>query len=672
MSHHLRFRQVHLDFHTSPAIPDIGVGFHKQQWQDTLKKGHVDSITLFASCHHGWSYYDTKIGKRHPALDFDLLRAQFDASKEIDVNAPIYLTAGLHNMMADAHPEWRELSVDGSYAGRTQSPLEAGFKNMCFNTPYLDHLCEQIREVVTLFPNCDGIFLDIIDQGPCCCQSCMESMQQKGFDPQSDEDRKTHAKLVLENYYIQTTKAATDDNPDMPIFHNSGHISRGDNDILKYFSHLELESLPTGGWGYDHFPMSAKYCKKIDKDLLGMTGKFHTTWGEFGGYKHPNALRYECAAMLAFGSKCSVGDQLHPNGTLDDSTYDIIGAGYKEVKEKEAWCTDTVNVADIALISSDAVNQCRDSDADIGACRLLLESHYLFDIIDADMAFDGYKLLILPDNIRVSADLESKLDAYLDQGGKLLLTGESGLNEAGTEFVVDIGAKYAGKNEFEPDYLMAIDELTPDITRSPLVMYTASQKIVAEPGRSLGKVCNTYFNRIYKHFSSHQHTPNNPKDCQYDCGTLNRNILYLAHPVFTIYRRLGAVAYKQYVVKAINQILGDGNSLITNLPSTARVSLMNQEKENRSVLHLLYANTINRGGAMQLPGDNLESQASSFEVIEEMLPLHDVEVTLKLDKPVTKVTLEPQGEELEFSSIGDQVSLKIDEFSCHQMVVLNY
>jgi hypothetical protein len=54
---------------------------------------------------------------------------------------------------------------------------------------------------------------------------------------------------------------------------------------------------------------------------LGMTGKFHTTWGEFGGFKHPNALRYECAAMLAYGAKCSVGDQLHPLGRMDESTY---------------------------------------------------------------------------------------------------------------------------------------------------------------------------------------------------------------------------------------------------------------------------------------------------------------------------------------------------------------
>ncbi|MCH6257539.1 hypothetical protein MLD52_13340 [Puniceicoccaceae bacterium K14] len=302
--------------------------------------------------------------------------------------------------------------------------------------------------------------------------------------------------------------------------------------------------------------------------------------------------------------------------------------------------------------------------------RLLLESHYLFDLIDGDMAFDGYKLLIMPDDIRVSAELKIKLDAFLGRGGKLMLTGESGLNEDGTELLFDIGAKYVGKNEFEPDYLVANDELKPDVTQSPLVMYHASQIIRAETGQSLGKVCNSYFNRTYKHFSSHQHTPNNPNDCQYDCGTLKGNILYLAHPVFSIYRGLGAVAYKQYVVRAIDMILGDEKSLVTNLPSTARVSLMYQEKEDRSILHLLYANTINRGGAMQLSGGNLESQAGSVEVIEELLPLHDVDITLKLAKPVTKATLEPQGKELEVSIDGDKITLKIDEFRCHQMVVL--
>lgn len=49
----MRFRQVHLDFHTSEAIDRIGSRFEKEQFQQMLKLGHVDSITVFSKCHHG-------------------------------------------------------------------------------------------------------------------------------------------------------------------------------------------------------------------------------------------------------------------------------------------------------------------------------------------------------------------------------------------------------------------------------------------------------------------------------------------------------------------------------------------------------------------------------------------------------------------------------------------
>ena len=174
--HKLRYRQVHLDFHTSPQIPGIGASFDRTRWQETLKAGHVDSITLFAKCHHGWSYHPTEVGKMHPHLDFDLLRAQFDACKEIDVNAPVYLSAGVDNVASEQHPEWREIGADGRYLGWAANIISPGFHSFCFNTPYLDYLCDQIRETVRLFPDCDGIFLDIIAQQP-----------DRGFDQSMDQ-----------------------------------------------------------------------------------------------------------------------------------------------------------------------------------------------------------------------------------------------------------------------------------------------------------------------------------------------------------------------------------------------------------------------------------------------------------------------------------------------------
>lgn len=674
--HKLRYRQVHLDFHTSEAIEGVGAEFDKQQWQEALKAGHVDSITCFSKCHHGWSYHPTKVGRQHPNLDFDLLHAQYEAAKEINVYVPVYLSAGFDNAIWKEHPEWRQIGANGQFiSGSSQKPIDPGYHLLCFNSLYLDYLCAQIREAVELFPDCDGIFLDIIVQEQCCCSCCMAKMEKNGLDAAVEEDREKCAELALDRYYKATTEAArSGSNSDMPVFHNSGHIQRGNRKVLEYFSHLELESLPTGGWGYDHFPISAKYCHNLPHDFLGMTGKFHTTWGEFGGYKHPNALKYECAAMLAFGAKCSVGDQLHPSGKMDESTYKLIGSAYAEIEAKEPWCIGAENVADIGLLSSEAVNGEHlaargEVSSDIGAGRILLEGHFLFDVLDAEMDFSKYRMLVLPDDIRIDEALKTKLDAYLAGGGKMFLTGTSGLDESGQP-LYDIGTDFFGQSEFQPDYILPNKELRPSFVDSPLVMYLPSRRIKALAGGSLGDVYDPYFNRTYQHFCSHQHAPARRDASGFDCGVRHGNILYLAHPVFSIYRGLGAVAYKEYIVNVLNSLLGEP-TVKTNLPSTGRVTLMNQKEHNRYVLHLLYANTISRGGPMELSGGTLAGKAS-IEIIDELLPLHDVRVSLSLPEKVESIKCVPDGSELGFVQKDGRVEFTLSRLVCHQMVEIEY
>ena len=53
-------RQIHLDFHTSEAIPDIAANFDPRTFAETARKAAVSSITVFARCHHGWLYYPSK------------------------------------------------------------------------------------------------------------------------------------------------------------------------------------------------------------------------------------------------------------------------------------------------------------------------------------------------------------------------------------------------------------------------------------------------------------------------------------------------------------------------------------------------------------------------------------------------------------------------------------
>ncbi len=661
----LRFRQVHLDFHTSPAIPGVGARFDKAQFQAELKRGHVDSITIFSKCHHGWSYHPTTVGRMHPSLSFDLLDAQVAACRELDVNHPIYLSAGVDNVASAEHPEWRRIAPDGRYAGWVKSPAEAGFHQMCFNTPYLDYLCAQIREVVERYPRCHGIFLDIISEGECCCKWCMDWMEANGLDATKPEARKKAAAHTIRRYYEQTTAAATSVNPDMPIFHNSGHIPAGRRDLLKHFSHLELESLPTGGWGYDHYPMSAKYVATLGMDFLGMTGKFHTSWGEFGGFKHPNALKYECAAMLAFGSKCSVGDQLHPDGEMDATTYGIIGEAYADVERKEPWCRGTRNVADVALLLAASLPGAggRPTDGDVGANRVLLEGHFLYDIVDGDADFSPYRMVVVPDDACIGPALQAKLDAYLAAGGRLFLCGRAGLTEDRAAFLFDVGAETDGVSEFEPDYVLPREDVRADFVSTPNVAYFGSQRVRVTTGESLGDVYDPYFNRTYRHFCSHRHTPNRPESSGYACGVRKGNAVYLAHNVFTLYHAYGTVSIRDYVVKAMRLLLGEARVEATGLPSTGRVTLMEQPEATRSVLHLLYANTVLRGGSIR--------GCAPIEVIEELTPLADIRVTVRPPKPVASVRLVPDGTPLAFErQANGAIAFTVPSLLCHQMIEL--
>src|SRR5689334_7828974 len=139
----LRFRQVHLDFHTSPLIPDVGRDFDAEAFAQTVQAAHIDSITCFAKCHHGMSYYPTKAGKVKHSLEFDMLGAQIEACHKRDIRVPIYLTCVWDNYMAEQHPDWQQRKADGSLIG--PEPGEAGWKWICLTSPYLDYQEEQTR-----------------------------------------------------------------------------------------------------------------------------------------------------------------------------------------------------------------------------------------------------------------------------------------------------------------------------------------------------------------------------------------------------------------------------------------------------------------------------------------------------------------------------------------------
>ena len=461
--HYVRSREIHLDFHTSEHIPGIGEDFHADVFADTFKHAHVNSVTVFAAGHHGWLYYPSKLhpDQVHPHLvKPDLLKEQVLALHRRGIKAPVYVTVQWSRHLADTHPEWLIRKADGAHEG---GPLhQPGFyQSLCVNTGYTKYLVDLVKEISQyLGDDLDGWFFDIVGIRPCLCSACRHEMLKKGIDLDDEDAVRAFAAFSINRFKREMSRHVRSLKSDATIFYNAGHVGPCTRESRDDYSHFEIESLPSGGWGYLHFPVAARYARALGLDVMGMTGKFHTSWGDFHSLKSQAALEFECFRMLSYGCAASVGDQLEPRGALNPATYRLIGNVYKRVEEIEPWARPAKALAEAALVTPETpLKEHALPESVMGAAQMLEELALQYDIIDPAMSFDPYKLIILPDDMTADKALQKKVDAYVSKGGAVLACAKGGLNLDTGAYPDSFGAKWHGGNKLYPDFILSQGEL---------------------------------------------------------------------------------------------------------------------------------------------------------------------------------------------------------------------
>ena len=657
-------RQVHLDFHTSELIPGIGEKFDKKQWQETLKTGHVNQINIFAKCHHGWSYYPTKVGTMHPNLKFDLLGAQIEACHEIGVVCPIYFTIGWSAKDAEIHPEWCSRNLDGSYMGynydmnaKPSDPKPyASWKFLCpaYGGPYHELIKQQVTEICSMYP-IDGMWFDIyFHRSGCYCDNCLKRMRQEGININDPVAVANSTALAYKAHMKELRNIISSLRPEATVyFNNTVQVGNNPNFMNRLYdmnTHQELEDLPTNGGGYDKLPLQAKYHLGQGTPVVAMSGKFHKSWGEFGGFKHPDAIKYEAAAMISNGVSCNFGDQLHPSGQLDIETYRNIGQAYQYVEKIEAFGLGGIPV------SKSGVWLTYNNNADRGVVNMLLEIHNDF-IIANKTNLDNLELLIIPGYPCLDETDAKKINDWVKKGGKLIVFGEGAMDKSRKRFLIDVGATYLKKSEYDFDFTVVKRDITQNVVTTPFLNYEAGLLTTPGKGEVLATIREPYFNRTYEHYSSHRETPFKLEDSQYPAVIRNGNIIFFVHNLDQLYFRHGARLHRQLVENAINLLNLSPNLSVANLPSSGRVSLLKQEKQKRYVAHLLYSPALQRGQVL---------------VIEDFLPVPGVELQVNVPEKVKNIYQIPGGTKVKYSRTGDKLFITVPTFTMHTGIVLEY
>jgi len=620
-------RQIHLDYHTSGFIGQVAADFNAEDFARTAREAHCSSITVFARCHHGWMYYPSAKFPQmiHPNLkNKNLLIDQVKALHARGLRAPVYLTIQWDRLTAESRPEWLIRKINGAFEG---SPFtEPGFyQSLCVNTGYWDFLAVHTAEVCEMLGNdLDGFFFDIVGIRPCWCASCRKEMKEKGIDAADEDAVRGFAKTVLTRFKKNMSALVRKYKKDATVFYNAGHVGPATRDSAGSYTHFELESLPAGGWGYQHFPVTARYARKLGLPGMGMTGKFHTSWGDFHSLKNREALEFEVFRMLSYGFTASIGDQLEPCGVLNPATYRLIGSVFGPFSEREQWALPSAPVCEAALMTSESAARERPiPDELFGAAQLLEELALQFDILDESMDIGGYKLVIIPENFRPGRDFYAKLEKYINSGGAVIACGSAMLSD-NNEFPKSFGAEFLSVNEFFPDFIIARGGLAADLeTDNEYAIYLQGLRIKADADKTILKARAPYFPRKGDHFCSHRYTPS-AKGKAYPAAVKNGNVIYFCHPLFGQYRQNAPRWCKLLIRNAIKTLL-PGILLSHNGPSTLVVSLLDQPEKHRYCLHVLSYIPVRK--------------SASMDIIEERTPARDVTFRFNLPKPVKKAIL---------------------------------
>lgn len=542
-------RKIHLDFHTAGYVDEIGTQWNPDEFASTLADNHINAITVFAKGHHGFAYYDTKIGTRHPGLNFDLLKEQIEACHKKGIMVLAYFSINIDEL-------WATTEESDIEKVRSFQQVDANPENIYIR----EYTWPMIKELVENY-DIDGFWFDF-----------------PGYD----------------SFVTETIALIRSLKPDLISAYN--HQFDKPREELAKMDVMEIEAWIHSQSLY-RLPYIARYAHG-SIPIVAMSTRFWHMWGDFGRVNDQALLTYETAVSYANGVGLTIGDQLHPNGRLEPAVYKVIGQAYQLGKTLDPYIHGASFVPYVAYLRQDLTGS-----------AVVLDNGIHFNVVDENQSLDHYTALVIPKVEDVSERYLSKLTQFVDNGGKVIAFGNP---PAYLESFLGVEKFELEESPFKEQRNLtgAFVRNRNKVLKSAAAMdILIKQKPVGvKPVGSTKTIAPLVFQMNYgtNHRLSHQQSP--PKEEASDYAAITHKIsgggeiIYSPLAIPQDYATDGFTQNKHIVKDMFEMVVPPKQRLVeVKGDVNLEVSIMDQSEQNRTIIQLVHAPQSRRATLEPMP-----------------------------------------------------------------------
>ena len=391
-----------------------------------------------------YAYYNSKRLPKAPGLgDRDPLRETVTEARKHHLPVIVYCVAQQGGHFLQAHPEFAMRDVQGNPIGR-----------FCYNSGYLEAMKDIAAEQLAY--GIDGFHIDMVDQGfgppyGCWCEHCRKAFQARyghpmpggvTWDAQWDamlEFRYATSERFEKALYTHIKKLNPQATVDYNYHGNPPFSWEVGQRPVQHAGNSDFVTGETGVWGFSALTvgLNVAFYKAATPGLPVQVAMQRGVRMYHDQTTRPlNDIRWELLSLLAHGAFVTMVDKTGFDGGLDPAAYERIGKAFEEVHNKRSHFGQQP-VHDVGLYfssrSRDWIGREQPGAYTMsfqGAHKAMAYEHIPWGVVlDENVTLERLKefpVVVLADVPIVSDPEVALLAQYVEQGGRLILTGRPG------------------------------------------------------------------------------------------------------------------------------------------------------------------------------------------------------------------------------------------------------